>query len=76
MGSGETSYPFRHHQNATQASRPSFPSGTSRRPSETWIALVSLLGIGLHLLLRFGLSVSSNLTLAPLWFVLLVGGVP
>jgi heavy metal translocating P-type ATPase len=83
LGSGETSYPFRRYEDASQGSRLPRPAGTPRRPSmqlwlsgETWIALVSLLGIGLHLLLRFGLAVSSNLTLAPLWFALLAGGVP
>ena len=83
MGPGEIKYPFRYDEDATQEARLLFPSGSDRKPSmqpwwsgETWIALIALLGIGLHLLLRFGLAVSSNLTLAPLWFALLVGGVP
>jgi cation transport ATPase len=83
VGSSETSYPFRHYQDATQGPRLPFPAGGTRNPSnqlwmsgETWIALIALLGIGLHLLLRFGLAASSNLNLAPLWFALLAGGVP
>jgi len=83
VGSSETSYPFRHYQDATQGPRLPLPAGATRNPSvqlwlsgETWIALIALLGIGLHLLLRFGLAASSNLNLAPLWFALLAGGVP
>ena len=83
MGPGETNYPFRHDEDATQEPRLPFLSGSTRRPTtqpwwsgETWIALIALLGIGLHLFLRFGLAVSSKLTLAPLWFALLAGGVP
>ena len=83
MAYGETGYPFRQYQDTAQGPCLPLPVAATRKPSirewlrdETWIALIALFGIGLHLLLRFGLDVSSNLTLAPLWLALLAGGVP
>jgi heavy metal translocating P-type ATPase len=40
------------------------------------IALLAILGISLHLALRFAAGVSDNRQLWPLWLVLIVGGVP
>jgi heavy metal translocating P-type ATPase len=40
------------------------------------IAAVAILGIALHLVLRFGANVSVQAYNAPLWVVLFVGGVP
>ena len=43
---------------------------------ETWIAIASLAGIVLHLLLRYLVAAPAWVFFAPLWFALLVGGVP
>jgi heavy metal translocating P-type ATPase len=43
---------------------------------ETWIALTALAAIGIHFLCRFVLAAPANVSAAPLWFALVVGGVP
>ena len=43
---------------------------------ETWIAITSLAGIVVHLLLRYLVAAPAWVFFAPLWFALLVGGVP
>ncbi|HEV2352252.1 MAG TPA: heavy metal translocating P-type ATPase [Terriglobia bacterium] len=43
---------------------------------EDIIALITLAGIGLHLVLRFGLGTSTLHSDIPLWAVLLLGGIP
>ncbi len=40
------------------------------------IAVAALLGIAIHLVMRFGLQSDERITLLPLWFVLAFGGVP
>ena len=43
---------------------------------ETWIAVTALAAIGIHSLCRFVLAAPANVSAAPLWFALVVGGVP
>ena len=47
-----------------------------RLDSETYIAAVAILGIVLHLVLRFFLSTPRAIWLFPLWVVLVIGGAP
>jgi len=47
-----------------------------RTPRDTYIAAVALAGIIVHLVLRYGLSVSPAISFVPLYAVLVVGGVP
>jgi heavy metal translocating P-type ATPase len=47
-----------------------------RRHQNSLIAVLALLGIAVHLVLRFVLPVSSPVTHGPLWVVLALGGTP
>jgi heavy metal translocating P-type ATPase len=42
----------------------------------TWIAAIAIVGIGIHLYLRFSTSSGAFVPLLPLWIVLVAGGIP
>ena len=48
----------------------------SRLPTETYIAGITIIAIGLHLVLRYGTDAPPRVALAPLVVALLVGGTP
>jgi cation transport ATPase len=50
-------------------------SSTASRSQETWIALLSIGAITLHLVLKFAISASSAFSVLPLYIALLIGGV-
>jgi heavy metal translocating P-type ATPase len=71
-----------HAPTATQASPP-FPTGANgpveqrqRWDSERYIAGITLLGIVLHLILRYIIATPRTFWSLPLWVVLTIGGVP
>src|SRR5262245_20855018 len=47
-----------------------------RIPKEAWLAGLSVAGIALHLILRYGLGTAAPVYQAPLYAVLLIGGPP
>ncbi|MBK1882080.1 cadmium-translocating P-type ATPase [Luteolibacter pohnpeiensis] len=65
-------------QSRTQRNADSFRARWNLLWSEkaNWIAALAILGIGAHLLLRFGFHSSANVHSIPLWITLTVGGLP
>jgi heavy metal translocating P-type ATPase len=58
------------------AARPGSRRGRASRWSVVPVALIAIIGIALHLALRFVLHAPRQAALAPLYFVLVIGGLP